>query len=79
MRLITAKHPVFLVLFIVFCLMLLFILPPLARAQSGATQQLTGRINSGEEMVFYRLPDRSRGETLYVLMQATTGNLDPFV
>lgn len=76
MKLIPIKLSAFLALLILFCLVL--VTPSLARAQSGATQQLTGNVNPDEE-VYYRLPNLKKGETLYILLQATSGNLDPFV
>lgn len=52
--------------------------PAFAQGQSNATQQLTGRINSGE-IVYYDLPDLKQWQTVYILMEATSDNLDPFL
>lgn len=50
----------------------------LAQSGTGETQRLSGRIIPGG-VVFYDLPARQRGETLYVSMYAASDNLDPFV
>jgi hypothetical protein len=50
-----------------------------AHAQDdGQVQQLSGRIDPGE-IILYRLPDLQAGQTVYVRMEGTSGNLDPVV
>jgi len=50
-----------------------------ARAQDEVVvQELTGYLNLGGE-AFYRLPSLQAGDTLYVHMSRTSGNLDPWV
>jgi hypothetical protein len=48
-------------------------------AVSGATQQITGRIQPGGDMDIYVLAGLPEGSVLYVHMRAQSGNLDPFV
>jgi hypothetical protein len=43
--------------------------------EDGKVQQLSGRIDSGE-IILYRLPDLQAGQTIYVRMEGTSGNLD---
>lgn len=51
----------------------------LVHAQTvGRVQTLTGTIRPGD-FYAYILPDLQSGETLYVYMQATSGNLDPII
>ena len=76
MKFIPSRRYAFAIVLVLFGLLL--IAPTIARAQSGDTQRLTGRVNPGEN-VYYRLSNLERGSNLYVLVQATSGNLDPFV
>jgi hypothetical protein len=56
----------------------LFLLSPPASAQKPSIQLIEGSINLGEIDVF-RLPGLVGGQTLYLSMQATSGNLDPVI
>jgi hypothetical protein len=76
MKLIPSRRFAFVIVLVLFGLLL--IVPTIAWAQSGATQRLTGRVNPGEN-IYYRLSNLERGNNLYVLVQSTSGNLDPFV
>ena len=49
-----------------------------AGAQSGAVQDISGRIEMGDRAV-YRLPDLKADHTLYARVQGISGNLDPFL
>jgi hypothetical protein len=49
-----------------------------AAAQVGAVQDITGRIEKGDHVV-YRLPDLKEGETIYARVQGTTGDIDPLL
>jgi len=49
-----------------------------AQEEEGRSQRLYGHINSGGS-VYYDLSELKEGETLYLLMQGTSGNLDPFI
>ena len=43
---------------------------------AGEVQQLTGAIREGD-IYYYLIPDLQRGQTLTVLAEGQTGNLDP--
>jgi hypothetical protein len=47
-------------------------------AEAGPVQVLTGRIDA-DEVVIYRLSDLKQGQVLTILVEATSGNLDPAV
>jgi Neurotransmitter-gated ion-channel ligand binding domain len=49
-----------------------------AQESESQVQVLSGRIAPGSRVV-YRLPDLSAGQTLYVRMENTSGNLDPII
>jgi hypothetical protein len=51
---------------------------PAQAQQAGQVQRISGRIDAGE-VTIYRLPDLQAGQTIYVRMEATSGNLDPSV
>lgn len=52
--------------------------PVRAQLDTGKSQQLSGRIKP-DGVVYYDLPALQRSETLYVLMHATSDDLDPFI
>jgi hypothetical protein len=63
--------------------LLLFIILSLAARpaqaqQEGQVERLSGQIDSGE-ISLYRLPNLQAGQTLYVRMEGTSGNLDPLL
>ena len=76
MKFVPSRRFAFVIVLVLFGLLL--IAPTIARAQSGDTQRLTGRVSPGEN-VYYRLSNLEQAEKLYILVQATSGNLDPFV
>jgi hypothetical protein len=50
--------------------------------EAGKVQEITGRVESKERLerlFYYNLPNLRRGQTLYVFMEGTSLNLDPFV
>ena len=49
---------------------------PAQAQQEGQVQQLSGRIDAGQVLI-YRLPDLQAGQNLTVRMEGTSGNLDP--
>jgi hypothetical protein len=51
---------------------------PAFAQDGGSVQQLTGALEL-EDGSFYLLPGLERGDTLYVYMSGTSGNLDPFL
>ncbi len=46
---------------------------------AGKVQILSGRLEPGAEKEVYRLDGLQAGDTVYATMQATSGNLDPFL
>ncbi len=57
---------------------ILLVPAPDATAQGGAVQDITGRIEMGDHVV-YRLPGLKAGETLYARVQGLSGDFDPFL
>lgn len=55
-----------------------FLIPQPVRAARAAVQEIIGRVETGERLV-YTLPDLKKGQTLYAYAQGTSGNLDPFL
>ncbi|MEZ4485172.1 MAG: hypothetical protein R2864_11495 [Syntrophotaleaceae bacterium] len=53
-------------------------LPLSVMAAREAVQEITGRLDPGERLIF-TLADLKQGQTLYVLAQGVSGNLDPFL
>jgi hypothetical protein len=69
-----------LILFIFGLGQLLGLRPAQAQEQGDSqVQELSGRIVLGEPNKVYLLSDLKQGQTLYVYMQGTSGNLDPLV
>lgn len=57
--------------------LIMAIIPGVTYAQeSGPVQLLNGSIHAGD-LIYYRLPDLQRGDTLYVYVDGISGNLDP--
>ena len=46
---------------------------------AGQVQEITGRVEPKERLFYYNLPHLRQGQTLYVFMEGTSQNLDPFV
>ena len=49
-----------------------------ATMEQGAVQELTGRVDA-DEVVLYRLHDMKQGQQLMIRLETTSGNLDPAV
>jgi hypothetical protein len=47
--------------------------------ETRKVQEITGRVEPKERLFYYNLPNLRRGQTLYVFMEGTSQNLDPFV
>jgi len=62
----------------VLALSLLLGVPPVHAQEGGMVQELTGHLDPGGE-AFYRLPNLRAGDTLYVHLKRTSGNLDPWL
>lgn len=65
---------------LIFTILLAWLLIPAqgTEARDGPVQDITGRIEMGE-IVVYRLPDLKAGRTLYARVQGISGDLDPFL
>jgi hypothetical protein len=51
---------------------------PVLAQEGSSVQELTGRIDAGEAII-YLLPGLQEGQTLYIRMTGTSGNLDPII
>jgi hypothetical protein len=47
--------------------------------EAGQVQEITGQVEPKERLFYYTLPNLRQGQTLYVFMEGTSLNLDPFV
>lgn len=67
----------------VFCLVIMTMLlhlPPTTSAQnSGGVQEFTGSIGKNEDGFYYDLFDLKAGQTIYLYMEALSGDLDPYL